>query len=265
MYLARTSRAASVDVSGTVRVNPTMQCIHGLVFPSGGPTVGQVYGKHPLRPRDYLPYASYHRLVLHEKSIEAARYLLSLGARDVAIKCEQERGKQAKAEAGIVLPDAGDVSLGMGFGRDDSGNLAIRVTGAGKRRRTPADTSGRRTRGGSDLQARFPRGHRFIGAVHRLRRNRRPPANASTRQLIHGIVAIVSTEGTVLGDRLRTAYGGQRVGKTIAQLLDRAISTAVRNGLIVAENPLHGAGVSPRTYRLPDPPPVRVRTLGSVR
>lgn len=110
-----------------------------LFFPHGGPAVGQVYGRHPLRRRDYLPYAGYHRIVLHEKSVEAARYLLSLGARDVEITCHQAKGKNAKAEAGILTPNMDDISLTMGFGRDDNGHLAIRITGAGKRRRVPED------------------------------------------------------------------------------------------------------------------------------
>ena len=110
-----------------------------LFFPHGGPATGQVYGQHPLRPRDYLPYATYHRLVLHEKSIEVARYLLSLGARDVEIACHQSDGKETKAEGGVVAPTFDDVSLSMGFGRDDTGKLAIRITGAGKRRKVPSD------------------------------------------------------------------------------------------------------------------------------
>lgn len=110
-----------------------------LFFPNGWPAVGQVYSRHPLRRRDYLPYASYHRLVVHEKSIEIARYLLSLGARDVEITCHDSRGKEAKGEAAISTPTMDDVSLTMGFGRDNSGRLAIRITGAGKRRRVPDD------------------------------------------------------------------------------------------------------------------------------
>lgn len=110
-----------------------------LSFPDGGPAVGQVYGRHPLRRRDYLPYANYHRLVLHEKSIEAARYLLSLGARDVEITCQQSARSAAKGEAGVKAPSVEDVSLTMGFGRDNNGQLAIRITGAGKRRRVPED------------------------------------------------------------------------------------------------------------------------------
>ncbi len=106
-----------------------------LFFPEGGPSIGHVYARHPLRRRDYVPYAGFHRLVLNEKSIEAARYLLSLGARDVEIAWREAIGSTAKAEGGGVgLPTAADVSLTMGFGRDDTGKLAIRITGAGKTR-----------------------------------------------------------------------------------------------------------------------------------
>ncbi|SEO59957.1 hypothetical protein [Trujillonella endophytica] len=110
-----------------------------LFFPEGGPSVGHVYARHPLRRRDYVPFASFHRLVLNEKSVEAARYLLSLGARDIEITWRESIGKAAKAEGGIGLPDAEDVSLTMGFGRDDTGKLAIRITGAGKARPVLAD------------------------------------------------------------------------------------------------------------------------------
>lgn len=110
-----------------------------LFFPQGGPAAGRVYARHPLRRRDYLPYANYHQLVLHEKSVEGARYLLALGACDVEITCDQSAGKQAKAKAGVEIPSVEDVSLTMGFGRDATGKLAIRITGAGKRRKPPAD------------------------------------------------------------------------------------------------------------------------------
>ncbi|MEO6711950.1 MAG: hypothetical protein ABIM89_00810 [Mycobacteriales bacterium] len=111
-----------------------------LFFPSGGPRLNTVYARHPLRVRDYLPFAEYHRAVLNEKAIEAARYLLTLGARDVTIAWRDARGKEAKGDASIPLPDAADVSLQMGFGRDDdSGELSIRITGAGKARPRATD------------------------------------------------------------------------------------------------------------------------------
>jgi very-short-patch-repair endonuclease len=80
------------------------------------------------------------------------------------------------------------------------------------------------------------------------------------------VVRIVATEGPVLGYRVhhayRDAYGGKRVGKEIARLLNRAISVAERQGRIVADNPLNDSGVVPKTYRLPTQPKVVPRQLG---
>jgi very-short-patch-repair endonuclease len=95
-----------------------------------------------------------------------------------------------------------------------------------------------------------------------------PPAlEASPRQLVDGLMAIVAVEGPILGHRLHSVYvkasGGQRVGKQIASLLNSAITSAVRRGVLVADNPLDEPGVKPRTYRLPDQPTVRIRQLGS--
>lgn len=103
-----------------------------LFFPEGGPNVHDVYARHPLRRRDYVPFATFHRLLLNEKAIEAAQYLLSLGARDVEITWQESTGKTAKGEAGVALPTADDVSLTTSFARDETGRLAIRITGAGK-------------------------------------------------------------------------------------------------------------------------------------
>ena len=92
------------------------------------------------------------------------------------------------------------------------------------------------------------------------------PVNASRQQLLDGLVAIVAAEGPIVGFRLHTAYvkaaGGQRVGKTVAKILNSAISSAVRQGRLLSDNPLHEAGVKPRTYRLPDQAEVRPRQLG---
>jgi very-short-patch-repair endonuclease len=99
----------------------------------------------------------------------------------------------------------------------------------------------------------------FTGAVA-------PPVNASRQELLDGLTAIVAVEGPVVGHRLHTAYvraaGGQRVGKAVAKILNSAISTAVRQGTLVADNPLGEAGVKPRTYRLPGQPEMRPRELG---
>ncbi|GJF12719.1 hypothetical protein NGTWS0302_02500 [Mycolicibacterium cyprinidarum] len=93
-----------------------------------------------------------------------------------------------------------------------------------------------------------------------------PIQKESLITLMDNIVRIVEAEGPVLGHRLhdayRDAYGGQRVGKEIARLLNQAIGLAVRRGHIVSDNPLNDAGVKPRTFRLPSQPEVVPRELG---
>ena len=90
--------------------------------------------------------------------------------------------------------------------------------------------------------------------------------DTSAPDIVANLVRIVATEGPVLGHRLhhayRDAYGGKRVGKEIARLLNQAITRAGRNGTIVAENPLNDSGVVPKTYRLPSQPKVIPRQLG---
>jgi hypothetical protein len=93
-----------------------------------------------------------------------------------------------------------------------------------------------------------------------------PPLEATRQQLVDGLRAIVAAEGPVLGERLHVVYvraaGGLRVGKLIAKTLNSAITAAVRQGVLLADDPLGESGVKPRTYRLPDQPVVRVRQLG---
>ncbi|KGN29911.1 hypothetical protein N802_10200 [Knoellia sinensis KCTC 19936] len=92
-------------------------------------------------------------------------------------------------------------------------------------------------------------------------------AAATMADLAAGMIEIVRIEGPVTGSRLHTAYvrasGGRRVGKQIAHELNRAISSAVKAGHLVEENPLHQAGVKPKTYRLPWQPQVIARDLGA--
>ena len=94
-----------------------------------------------------------------------------------------------------------------------------------------------------------------------------PPLNQTTLDVMAAnVVRIVAAEGPVLGHRVhnayRDAYGGHRVGKEIASLLNRAITLGERRGQIISDNPLNEAGVKPRTYRLPTQPPVVPRHLG---
>jgi hypothetical protein len=93
-----------------------------------------------------------------------------------------------------------------------------------------------------------------------------PVLESSRSAVVDAVVAVVTAEGPVIGRRLHQSYvraaGGQRVGKQIGRALNSAISTAVRRGLLVEEDPLGEQGIRPRTYRLPDQPPVRLRKLG---
>jgi very-short-patch-repair endonuclease len=89
---------------------------------------------------------------------------------------------------------------------------------------------------------------------------------AQRADLIDGLVAIVAMEGPILGHRLHSVYvrssEGMRVGQQIAKVLNSAVTAAVRQGRIVQDDPLLESGVRPRTFRLPDQPPVVVRELG---
>ncbi len=93
-----------------------------------------------------------------------------------------------------------------------------------------------------------------------------PIGETSPSDIAANVVRIVAAEGPVLGDRLHHAYvkafGGHRVGKEIARLLNSAISLAVRQGHVVADNPLNEPGIKPKTFRLPDQPEVVPRQLG---
>lgn len=93
-----------------------------------------------------------------------------------------------------------------------------------------------------------------------------PVADGVVDELVEGLVAVVGAEGPVRGERLLRAYvqasGGRRVGKAIAKQLNHAVSIAERDGRLVMDNPLHQAGIKPRTYRLAHQPVVAPRLLG---
>jgi len=104
--------------------------------------------------------------------------------------------------------------------------------------------------------------HSYVAFDERL-----PPVNQSSLSEIEAhVVRIVAAEGPLLGQRIhnayRDAYGGQRVGKEIARMLNRAISLAERHGHIVSDNPLNDAGLKPRSFRLPSQPQILPRELG---
>ncbi len=93
-----------------------------------------------------------------------------------------------------------------------------------------------------------------------------PVHEATDAQIIDGLAEIVTMEGPVRGNRLRTAYvqasGGRRVGKAIGQRLNALISRAQRSGTLIGDDPLGHGGVKLRTYRLPDQAETIPRALG---
>jgi very-short-patch-repair endonuclease len=96
--------------------------------------------------------------------------------------------------------------------------------------------------------------------------NQKPAIEASQRELAAALVEIIRVEGPVLGSRLHSAYvqasGGRRVGRNIAHVLNGALSYALRQGMVIADNPLGRSGFRPRTFRLDDQDEVIVRDLG---
>ena len=121
------------------------------------------------------------------------------------------------------------------------------------------ETNGEALGGAAAGSGRLEQYEAFTGAVV-------PAQSATRRQLLEGLAAVAAAEGPVVGRRLHAAYvtgsGGQRVGKQIAKALNSAITSAVRQGILVEDNPLGEPGVKPRTYRLPGQSDVRLRTLG---
>lgn len=93
------------------------------------------------------------------------------------------------------------------------------------------------------------------------------PSVADSRldTLSANIARIVAVEGPVLGDRLHQAYvkaAGGRAGKNVARILNQAITSAVRRGMIVSDAPLNEPGLAQRTYRLAAQPDIVIRELG---
>lgn len=93
-----------------------------------------------------------------------------------------------------------------------------------------------------------------------------PALDATRAQLVDGIRQIVAIEGPVLGFRIHQAYveasGQRRVGNQMAQALNAALSRAVQDHILIADNPLGQGGMKPRTYRLQGQSEVSCRELG---
>ncbi|OZM79790.1 hypothetical protein CFP66_24200 [Pseudonocardia sp. MH-G8] len=99
----------------------------------------------------------------------------------------------------------------------------------------------------------------FAGSLH-------PVVTASRPDIVAGLVEVAAVEGPIVGHRLHSVYvraaAGQKVGSQIAKILNSAVSSAVRQGRLIQDDPLGESGVKPRTFRLPDQPIAVPRELG---
>lgn len=80
------------------------------------------------------------------------------------------------------------------------------------------------------------------------------------------IVRIVAVEGPMTGWRIHEVYkkcsGSRESHDVFSRLVNRAISSAERNRMIVSDNPLNQTGNKPRTFRLSSQPRALARELG---
>lgn len=93
-----------------------------------------------------------------------------------------------------------------------------------------------------------------------------PADGAPLAQIVEDLVRIISVEGPILGHRLHGVYARssavQGAGVEATRSVNRAVTEALRQGLLVVDDPLGESGVKPRTFRTPDQPPVLLRELG---
>lgn len=114
----RTRRAA---VEGVHIRSVTRADVQGLLFPPGHPRRKVVYVGHPFLKQQYIPFASFHRVLFEQKAIEAMELLAGLGA--TSIKLRQVAGTEASASIATSLgvPVQGaKVEVGSEFGHQGS-------------------------------------------------------------------------------------------------------------------------------------------------
>ena len=75
-------------------------------FPYGHPRVGYVYARHPVDKSRYLLLADLHREILTGRTIEGARLLLALDARDVSTEWVSEQEAAATVAPRPTLPSS---------------------------------------------------------------------------------------------------------------------------------------------------------------
>uniref|UniRef100_A0A5Q5CBX9 SNF2-related protein n=1 Tax=Mycobacterium sp. (strain JLS) TaxID=164757 RepID=A0A5Q5CBX9_MYCSJ len=93
-----------------------------------------------------------------------------------------------------------------------------------------------------------------------------PISRESPDQILKNVVKIVAVEGPVTGWRIHDVYrscsAGSDTYEEFSRLLNRAISAAEKQGMIVSDNLFNRAGNKPRSFRLPTQVPANVRQLG---
>lgn len=93
-----------------------------------------------------------------------------------------------------------------------------------------------------------------------------PARLAETGEITEGLIAVLTVEGPAKGKYLFQAYnqasGGKRTTKEITRQIKIGLNQAKIRGEIVEDNPLDAYSIEERTYRLPDQPRYRVRSLG---
>src|SRR4051794_40240961 len=104
LIISKTRKAADrgVDIVAVRRAD-----LHGLLFPPGHPRRKVVYVGHPFLKQQYIPLASFHRVLFEQKVIEAMELLAGLGA--TSIQLEQTAGSKATEElvASLGVPVQG--------------------------------------------------------------------------------------------------------------------------------------------------------------
>lgn len=105
--------------------------VQGLLFPPGHPRRKIVYVGHPFLKQQYVPLASFHKVLFEQKVIEAMELLAALGATSLAVSQAVGTESSAKLAASVGVPVQGAaVNVGIDGGRRqaDQGSVLISAT-----------------------------------------------------------------------------------------------------------------------------------------
>lgn len=138
-WRTRSSQAAKEQITYIDLATAEQAVRLGVRFPYGHPMVGYVYARHPADQRRYIVLASFHREILTEKTIEGARLLLALGARDVSAEWASEQEMSVNGGGEVDATDLANVTAKAGFVRRADGQYSIAVSGASGGRRPLPD------------------------------------------------------------------------------------------------------------------------------